>query len=830
MDTETPAIHSSTSIRNGEAFTANAVTAEEPAERKPPWGSLLVVSLAASGCAALIYQVVWFQLRGVVLGASAMTGGIRLAAFKGGMFLGTGVCARVGGRKGPIGAAPVAEEVAIALGGLVVLVALPALGGAYAALAGTGTSGLLARGLIACVCLLPTTALMGATLPLVARCTETTREGAAWMGLLYCGNVVGAVFGAVLAGFYLLREHDVVFATVFAALLNLAVALGAFALAGRTRHAPPQAARGNSGDTVGAWPIYLCIAFSGMTALAAEVVWTRALSLMLGATVYAFALVVAVFLLGLGIGSGIGARVGRKVDARSALGACQWLLCLAIAWGAYVLARQLPYWPLDVTLPTPSGVALQLDLVRAAYAILPAALLWGASFPLALAALATRDADPARLVGRVYVANTVGAVMGAVATSLLLIPWLGSRGTQQALIVTAAFAGALLVARFADRRERRLARSSVVAAGLAVVGALALAVPALPRELIAFGRFLPTRGLGAHVVYASEGSSASIAVSEENGIRTFHSAGKPQASTHAQDMRLQRMLGHLATLVPDSGRSFLVIGLGAGVTAGAVAIDPRAERVVVAEIEPLTVHAAAEHFRAENFGVVDNPIVDIRIDDGRHYLATTDATFDAITSDPLDPWVKGAAALYTREFWQLARSRLNPGGVVTVFVQLYETTEEAVKSEMASFFDVFPNGAVFANTVEGMGYDVVLLGRSSETPIDVDAIQRRLTSIEYEPVRRSLAGVGFRSAVDLFGTYAGSAPDLAEWLANARLNTDRNFRLQYLAAEGFNVYDADVIYNSMTASGVEFPAELFSGSPEQLGELRRRILAARAHD
>lgn len=827
---ETRVIHSNTSTRSGDTEALTAVIAETPAEqRRVTTGIALIALLGASGCAALIYQVVWFQLLGVVLGASAVSVGILLATFMGGMSLGSGLCARFARRRHHALRVLACLEVAIAVLGLAVLFALPALGGIYAAVAGTGTPGLLLRGLVACVCLLPATMLMGATLPVVARWTETTRDGVAWIGFLYSGNLVGAVGGAVLAGFYLLREHDVAFATFFAASLNLAVALGAFALADR-HHETPQAARARGAIAVGSWPLYLSIAFSGMTALAAEVIWTRTLSLLLGATVYAFALIVAVFLLGLGIGSGVGSLLGRKVDARSALGACQLLLCFAIAWGAYALARQLPYWPLDVTLPTPSGVALQLDLVRAAYAILPAALLWGASFPLALAALAAREADPARAVGNVYVANTVGAACGAVATSLLLIPSLGSRGTQQALIITAAFAGVLALARSLASREHRLARSGAVAAGLAVVGALVLAVPDLPRELVAFGRFLPTRGLGADVVYTGEGSSASIAVSEEDGVRTFHSAGKPQASTHVQDMRLQRMLGHLATLVPESGRSFLVIGLGAGVTAGAVAIDPRAERVVVAEIEPLAQHAAAEYFRTENFAVVDNPIVDIRIDDGRHYLATTDATFDAITSDPLDPWVKGAAALYTREFWQLARSRLNPGGVVTVFVQLYETTEDAVKSEIASFFEVFPNGIVFANTVQGMGYDVVLLGRSGDAPIDVEAIQRRLASIEYEPVRRSLAEVGFRSATDLLGTYVGSAPDLAAWLKNARRNTDRNFRLQYLAAEGFNVYEADAIFRGMIAPGVELRAEVFSGSPEQLEQLRHRILITRVRD
>ena len=188
------------------------------------------------------------------------------------------------------------------------------------------------------------------------------------------------------------------------------------------------------------------------------------------------------------------------------------------------------------------------------------------------------------------------------------------------------------------------------------------------------------------------------------------------------------MLGHLTTLVPAEPRTVLVVGLGAGITAGAVSLDPAVERVVVAELEPLVPTIAAVFFETPNHYVVLNDKVDIRIDDGRHLLATTSERFDAITSDPLDPWVKGAAALYTREFWQLCKDRLNDGGVVTVFVQLYETTEDAVRSELATFLDVFPNAAVFANTVEGMGYDVVLVGRVSadevERGIEADGAQR----------------------------------------------------------------------------------------------------------
>ena len=188
-----------------------------------------------------------------------------------------------------------------------------------------------------------------------------------------------------------------------------------------------------------------------------------------------------------------------------------------------------------------------------------------------------------------------------------------------------------------------------------------------------------------------EGWNASVAVSRlSNGVLNYHNAGKVQASSEPQDMRLQRMLGHLTTLIPKNPKNALVIGCGAGVTAGAVSIDPAVKKLTIAEIEPLVPSVVSKYFSEHNFSVVTNPKTRIHIDDARHFLMTTDEKFDAITSDPLDPWVKGAAMLYSREFFETVKQRLNPGGVVTLFVQLYESNTEAVKSEVATFLEAFP--------------------------------------------------------------------------------------------------------------------------------------------
>src|SRR5205085_2540575 len=191
----------------------------------------------------------------------------------------------------------------------------------------------------------------------------------------------------------------------------------------------------------------------------------------------------------------------------------------------------------------------------------------------------------------------------------------------------------------------------------------------------------------------------------------YHNAGKVQASSEPQDMRLQRMLGHLTTLTSGRARSVVVIGCGAGVTAGAVSVDPSVEQVTIAEIEPLVPRVVSTYFGEQNFNVVKNPKVRVVIDDGRHYVLTRRDKFDALTSDPLDPWVKGAAMLYTKEFFEIVKRHLNPGGVVTLFVQLYESNREAVKSEVATFFEAFPNGVIWGNTNQGVGYDMVLMGQ-----------------------------------------------------------------------------------------------------------------------
>jgi spermidine synthase len=778
----------------------------------------LLLLFVGSGCAALIYEIVWFQLLQLVIGSSSISLGVLLGTFMGGMCLGSLALPRViSPHYHPLRVYAMLE-LGIGVIGVVVLFGMPLVGGAYTSVAGHGMPAILLRALVCAVCLLPPTLLMGATLPAVARWVETSREGVAWLGFFYGGNIVGAVSGCLLAGFYLLRVHDVATATYVAVTINFAVAAIGHGLASVTAYEPASAAEPAAGDAraPGAVTVYVAVALSGLSALGAEVVWTRLLSLILGATVYTFSIILAVFLVGLGIGSTGGAALSRDVRSpRAALGWCQMLLAGAIAWTAYMLAGSVPFWPVNPSIAIDPWFNLQIDLMRCLWAVLPATILWGASFPLALAAAAAPGQDPGRLVGGVYAANTLGAILGAVGFSMLVVPLVGTQQAERLLIGLAAVAGLLMLAPTLEQPAWRLARLIAIAGAAALAAFLVNGVLPTPAGLIGYGRYVATH-VGEQITYRyiGEGMNASVAVSElPGGVRNFHVSGKVEASTEPQDMRLQRMLGHIPALVHPNPRSVLVVGFGAGVTAGSFVTYPGIERIVICEIEPLIPQVIGRHFARENHEVLADPRVKVVYDDARHYILTSREKFDLITSDPIHPWVKGAATLYTREYFELVRAHLNPGGVVTQWVPLYESDAGVVKSEVATFFEVFPDGTVWGNLNNGEGYDIVLLGREEAAPIDVTAMHQRLERLDYVAVKTALEQVGITSPLDLFGTFAGQASDLRPWLAGAVINRDRNLRLQYLAGLGLNQYESDAIYREML-SYRRFPENLFMAPPE----------------
>ncbi len=796
---------------------------------------LVLLLFAGSGCSALIYEIVWYQLLQLAIGSTAISLGIVLAVFMGGLCLGSLLIPRMrAAEKHPL-RVYAALELGIGIFGLLVLILVPLVDRVYVLGAGYGLMGMLMRGLMAAVCLLPPTMLMGATLPVITRWVKATPSGVAWWGLLYGGNIVGAVFGCLLAGFYLLRLYNMATATFVAAAINLSVAAISLGLAvvapaqatTSEKNEEPRAASESdtSGRRADDLTIYITIAISGACALGAEVIWTRLMGMMLGATVYVFSIILAVFLIGLALGSGVGSWLQRVMSPRLALGWCQILLTGGIAWAAYMVADSLPYWPINPLLTISPWYTFQLDLVRCLWAILPAAVLWGASFPLALAAVKSQGEDSGRVVGKIYAANTFGAIVGALGVSLVLVPWIGTQQSERVLLVFAAI-GALsaLVPLAVERRSWGIAEELLAA--MVIAGILTWSVDPVPGELIAYGRRMAISAGSSHILYTKEGRNSSVAISQWNdGAIEVDVNGHVEATTEPYDMKLQRMVGHLPALLHPHPQSVLGIGFGAGVSAGTFTRYPTIKRIVVCEIEPVIPPTSTMYFAKQDYDVMHNPRTQIIYDDARHYVLTTHETYDIIASDPLDVFVKGTAALYSKEYFESVKKHLNPGGMFTLYVPLYESDEKTVKSEIATFMEAFPYGTVWANTVNGLGYDLVLMGQADPLKINLDEVQQRLSSPDYAPVAESLREIGIGSAVDLFATYAGDKNDLAPWLEGAELNRDGDMRLQYLAGWGINSRLEDFIYRKIIGYR-RAPWNVFTGSPEEMKMLIFAMSAA----
>ncbi|RPI90109.1 MAG: SAM-dependent methyltransferase, partial [Planctomycetaceae bacterium] len=403
-------------------------------------------------------------------------------------------------------------------------------------------------------------------------------------------------------------------------------------------------------------------------------------------------------------------------------------------------------------------------------------------------------------------ANTLGAIAGALAISLLVIPQAGSRGALQLLTLLSGCSGLTLLtgvwwrqrawpAPAGWRSHARTAIAILLAAACLVSVRL---VPVIPSGLLAWGRHAKFWPLHEYL-FVAEGLDSAIAVSNDYmGVVSFHVAGKVEASNAPSDMRTQRFLGHLPALAHGNPKRVLVICCGSGTTVGAILRHPTVERLTLCEIEAQVIEASRRHFFLQNDRALEDPRVEIIIDDGRHFLATTHEKFDIISTDPIHPWVRGAAALYTEEFYRLCRDHLNPGGIVTQWIPLYESSEAAVKCELATLLQVFPHAALWSGQGHATGYDIVALATLDEHLLQPGRV---LVDLYRHPeVCFSLASVGYTDEAVLINSFAGYGSELQAWLTTAQINRDGNLRLQYLAGQTKAPDSAQQILDGMLAS------------------------------
>ena len=374
---------------------------------------------------------------------------------------------------------------------------------------------------------------------------------------------------------------------------------------------------------------------------------------------------------------------------------------------------------------------------------------------------------------------------------------------------------------------------AVVVPAIVCSTAIIFSVRDVPWEVIAYGRRIaPTMraadlypdAAATNVLFRGEGINSSVVIADRAGLRQFYVSGKAEASSAPADMRLERMMGHIPALIHPNPRSVLTVGFGAGVTAGSFVPYPEVESLIICELESLIPPASTRFFAPQNYSVMNDSRTRIVYDDARHFIFTTKQKFDVITTDPIHPWVKGTSTLYSKEYYELVKTHLNPGGVVAQWLPIYDSDPATVKSELATFFDVFPNGSLWSNyTQNAAGYDLVLVGGNTNG-IDLDSVQDRLDRPAYSKVLASLSEVGFHSAAEVFATYAGRAGDLKSYFNGAELNNDMNLRLQYLAGLGVNSMSFQKVFSNVL-SYRKFPDDLFHGSDARINALRTLLRA-----
>ncbi len=781
-----------------------------------PGRRLFVLCYAASGAAALVYEVTWTRLLTLQLGHTVAAASTVLAAFMGGLALGAWLA---GHWPSTTLRAYAGLEIVAAASALLLPFALatsvPALAWAYADGAAP-TLFAVVRVAISLGLLGVPAAAMGATFPIAAGWYS---RNAADTGVLYAVNTTGAAAGAIAAGFFLIPAIGLRATTWVGVALNLSAAAGASWLASRreegtaeiaktaedsfpkkkkTKSDPPRSLRSPRFlPSVSPAPGLACTAaaLSGFAALIYEVAWTRLLALVIGPTTYAFATMAAAFISGLAIGSALGTRLARRVE-RPAVWLAAMLVSSAIAatLAAWITATRMPLI-VAAQVADPGAAFMQVIVTQAVWTLLlllPMTLALGATFPLALAVAGGSASTIGRDAARVYTANTIGAITGALTAGFLLVPALGLRLTFETAAIIGVLGGAacLGIALVTTRPKPQAPGPYLWAASVAIAAlAVILRLPGWDRELLASGAYKYAPYLGTdnfetvlragRLQYYKEGAAGTVSVRRLTGTTSLSIDGKVDAS-NAGDMLTQRMLGLLPTLIHGHAQDICIIGLGSGVTLGSALASGSVRHADVVEISPEVVEAS-HFFDRENGGALAKPGVRLIVGDGRSHLLLTPRRYDVIVSEPSNPWMAGVASLFTRQFFEAARARLKPDGLLCQWAHTYDISPQDLQSIVRTFGSVFPQGTLW---LVGGG-DLLLVGaRDGEILPRLSAVA---AGSRNGTIGATLADVGISDGMApfaLLSQFAGGPHELERYGAGALIQTDDRTALEYSAPRG----------------------------------------------
>lgn len=773
----------------------------------------LLILCFFSGTASLIYEVIWNRWLLLLFGSTTLSVSVIMAVFMAGLALGSLWMGRTANRIPRPMLLYGLIEICIGLYGAMMPWLFTNLGPAHQWILGLAGGSqsllfLLRSGIIFAALIVPTL-LMGATLPLLAGIfAEMNDNPGSVAGLIYGVNTAGAVLGTGLSGFLLLPWLGMQQGLQTAVAINVGIGLGAVWVSNKvkgSRKLPASSVLNPDRpihQTISAYALLLCMALSGLAAMIYEVAWTRELVLVLGSSTYAFSLMLTAFLFGIAGGSFAATRWADRIKQPLwALAGIEWGIALLTLLGQYGIGR-LPgaylylFWVVGPSLPVlwAGQLALALGLM------LVPTLLLGMTFPLAVHMMNYSPSDLGRSVGSVYGVNTIGTVLGALAGGLVLIPWAGLQGTV--VIGGAISLLASLVLILNDTSLRTLWRVGISGLGAGVIILALVFTPSWDPIWMSSGlykeapAYLNLAGTPSQVrkmvgryrlLFYEEGAQATVSVVElpSFGVQphmTLAIDGKVDASTGA-DIATQVLSGHLPLMVSEHADTILVIGYASGMTVGSALLYP-VRQVLAAEIEPAVIEAS-HYFDSYNNRPLEDPRVRMVLDDGRHFLQMTSERFDAVISEPSNPWMSGPSRLFTYEFFELSRKHLNVGGVMAQWIQMYGMSPDMIKTVIRTFHNVFPYVLIF-QTAQA---DLLLIG--SEKPLRLDLTRLNKAFSEHD-IASDLARTGINTPWDLLGLLRMGEEDLKAFLGEGTLNTDDNGLLEFSAPRFLYVETVDI--------------------------------------
>ena len=803
-------------------MAASAPVSHTTATGKKSRKALLLIAacFALSGAAGLTYEVLWMRMLGLVFGATTIAVSVVLAAFMGGLALGSAVGGKVAERIARPLRAYAWIEISIGLYALAVPIAFRVLDRFDAALwqqihPGTFRFA-LARFVLAASALLIPTALMGATLPMIVAAIRRYGATAPRMISRFYGlNLVGAIAGTLVGGFLLLPALGMRATTWVAAATNLLIGIAAL-IASRqpfptdsskdnANNQRTDDSRADSGSTDRAlW--FGCAFASGFVTIGMQVVWSRILSMIIGSSTYAFTMVLALFLTGLAIGAWLVAFRKHTDPARlrRVVFVVQILIVLSL-FLSFSFTNSVPELliRLGFILQVSSWHGLlALQAFAAMLLILLPATLMGMVMPLVLmwTASAKKESATEKLVGQTYALNTIGAIAGAIMTTFVLVPIATTRLAVFAMVATSVLIAAIAYQPKKPAADMALVRSlSIGIAAVLIIGGLFLWPRSNLNELsigaydsyvrvLAQSRSVPDQPNGPNdhqLLMYDEGRTTTVSVRRDWGITSVAINGRTNASD-ADDMPTQILLGQLGVLTAPRLERALVVGFATGVTPGAI-LQSSIKSVECIELESAAVRSS-RFFEHVNNRPLNDQRLHVIIDDARTYLRVNPAKYDLIVSEPSHPWVPGVANLFTREFFTLGRERLTADGVFVQWLQLYQLSTESLKSVLATFHSVFPNVAVFRVQGAAKGKDLILVGsREPELFSRIgDRMWGKQAGAELTRSELTRAGLGV-SSVDpdapdnLMSWFVCDETRLGPAVAGAVINTDDNMHVETVA-------------------------------------------------